>query len=267
MKMILIVMGVSGSGKSTVGQMLGGKLQWSFEDGDDYHPPSNKTKMSSGIPLDDTDRHTWDSINGLITILAIHLYRWQKSNQHGIIVCSALKRKYRQVLLFGAKANYSDTNTEVSLSSDLKNKHTQDIGTDSKSHIEFEQLLTSTEDRHPYQSMSTPTSCIEDVPSTSPSQREEHHLVHNEDSCSPTGQEQHLVLFIHLSGTMELISSRLGQRKGHFFNPGLLHSQFDTLEELGSDEGGLVVEVSKSLDSVVSQIETHVRSLLSMPNS
>ncbi|XP_041463805.1 probable gluconokinase isoform X1 [Lytechinus variegatus] len=258
--MILIVMGVSGSGKSTVGKMLGGKLQWAFEDGDDYHPPSNKTKMSSGIPLDDMDRYQW-----LLNLNSV-IQKWQKSNQHGIIVCSALKRKYRQVLLFGAKAKYSDTNTEVSLSSALNNKHTQDIRTDSKSDIKFEQLLTSTEDRHPYQSRSTPTSFVEDVPSTSPSQREEH-LVHNKDSCSPTGQEKHQVLFIHLNGTMELISSRLGQRKGHFFNPGLLHSQFDTLEDLGADEDGLVVDISKSLDSVVSQIETHVLSLLSLPIS
>ncbi|XP_011666305.2 probable gluconokinase [Strongylocentrotus purpuratus] len=262
--MILILMGVSGSGKSTIGHMLAEKLQWTFEDGDDYHPPSNKTKMSSGVPLDDTDRHQW-----LLNLNSI-IQRWQRSNQHGIIVCSALKLKYRQVLLSGRSAKYFDT--DVSSSSNFKQRHSQDVRTDSTSemestHTEVDQLQVGKQEDHlPHQSLSTQTASVQDVATTLHRQQEEHHYIaKDDDCCGLTGCKPPLVLFVHLKSTMELISSRLSERKGHFFNPGLLQSQFDTLEELGADEDGLVVDVSNSLDSVVSQIRDHVLTSLSEP--
>eukprot|EP00057_Strongylocentrotus_purpuratus_P011831 XP_011666305.1 PREDICTED: probable gluconokinase [Strongylocentrotus purpuratus] len=260
--MILILMGVSGSGKSTIGHMLAEKLQWTFEDGDDYHPPSNKTKMSSGVPLDDTDRHQW-----LLNLNSV-IQRWQRSNQHGIIVCSALKLKYRQVLLSGCSAKYFDT--DVSSSSNFQQRQSPDIRTESPSkseptHTEVEQLqIRKQEDCHPHQNLSTQTASDQDVAATLPRQQEDHHhIAKDNDGCCHTGRKPPRVLFVHLKSTMELISSRLSERKGHFFNPGLLQSQFDTLEELGADEDGLVVDVSNSLDSVVSKIRDHVLPLLS----
>jgi len=93
--MILIVAGVSGSGKTTVGAMLAGRLQWRFADGDAFHPPANIAKMHAGIPLTDEDRRPW-----LRTIAA-----WMDERiAHGesaVMTCSALKCAYRDALLDG----------------------------------------------------------------------------------------------------------------------------------------------------------------------
>ena len=88
-------MGVSGSGKTTVGQALAQKLGWDFFDADDFHPPANITKMASGIPLSDSDRAPW--------LAALHdqLCSTLKSNRHPVLACSALKEKYRAQLLDG----------------------------------------------------------------------------------------------------------------------------------------------------------------------
>lgn len=90
---IVVVMGVSGSGKTTVAAMLAGRLQWSFADGDDFHPPENIAKMHSGIPLDDDDRLPW------LQAIAGQIDRWQAERRNGVIVCSALKRRYRDIIL------------------------------------------------------------------------------------------------------------------------------------------------------------------------
>ncbi len=92
---IIILMGVSGCGKSTVGEALGKKLGWIFHDGDDFHPQANIDKMSNGIPLNDEDRQPWlDNIRDLINQ---HL----QSGESAIIACSALKESYRQRLKQG----------------------------------------------------------------------------------------------------------------------------------------------------------------------
>lgn len=88
-------MGVSGSGKTTVGEALAQKLGWDFFDADDFHPPENITKMINGIPLSDSDRAPW--LASLHQLLASTL----KSNRHPILACSALKEKYRAKLLNG----------------------------------------------------------------------------------------------------------------------------------------------------------------------
>ena len=87
---ILIVMGVSGSGKTTVAALLAGRLNWKFQEGDSLHPQANVGKMHRGIPLTDADRLPWlDSIAALID-------RWIAEDVSGIITCSALKRAYRE---------------------------------------------------------------------------------------------------------------------------------------------------------------------------
>ncbi len=85
----IVVMGVSGSGKSTVGAALAGRLRVAFEDADDLHPPANIAKMTRGEPLDDDDRWPW--LERIGQWLAEHA-------DGGVIACSALKRKYRDQL-------------------------------------------------------------------------------------------------------------------------------------------------------------------------
>ena len=89
---VLVVMGVSGSGKSTVGTLLAERLGWSFEEGDSLHPLANVEKMSAGIPLTDDDRWPWlakvaDWVDGQLD-----------AGKSGVIACSALKRSYRALI-------------------------------------------------------------------------------------------------------------------------------------------------------------------------
>jgi gluconokinase len=161
----LIVMGVSGSGKSTIAEKLAERLGWSYEDGDKFHPPSNVAKMSAGHPLTDADRWPW------LIAIAEEIDRVSRAGQHAVIACSALKRAYRDV------------------------------------------------------------------------------LVHGRDD----------VRIIFLKGTQALIASRLTQRKGHFMPPGLLESQFETLEPPGADENALTVSIDAPVDAIVDDIVRQLR--------
>jgi len=89
----VIVMGVSGSGKSTIASMLAHKLGWTYEDGDWFHPKSNVDKMHAGQPLTDEDRKPW------LEAIARHIDALRKDGAHAVIACSALKRAYRDVLV------------------------------------------------------------------------------------------------------------------------------------------------------------------------
>jgi len=91
--MVILIMGVSGSGKTTIGQMLGSQLGWPFVDGDSLHSPANIAKMAAGIPLTDEDRAPW--------LQSIHdqMESWRSERKSGIIASSALKEKYRQTLI------------------------------------------------------------------------------------------------------------------------------------------------------------------------
>jgi gluconokinase len=89
---IIVVMGVSGCGKTAVGQALSASLGWRFLDGDDYHPASNVEKMRAGIPLNDDDRWPW--LDGLADRLRAIAGR----GEHAVLACSALKQRYRDRL-------------------------------------------------------------------------------------------------------------------------------------------------------------------------
>jgi gluconokinase len=153
----LIVMGVSGSGKSTIAEKLAQRLSWTYEDGDRFHPASNVAKMSAGHPLTDEDRWPW------LQAIADEIDRVCKASEHVVIACSALKRSYRDVLVHGRR--------------DIR--------------------------------------------------------------------------IVYLNGTQELIAGRLAQRKGHFMPPGLLVSQFKTLEPPGADENPVIVSIDASVEEIV----------------
>jgi carbohydrate kinase (thermoresistant glucokinase family) len=146
----IVVMGVSGCGKSTIGIEMAARLGWPFEEGDRYHLPASIEKMSAGIPLEDADRWPW--LEKLAAVMGEH----QAAGRSSLIACSALKRAYRDVLRTGAPR----------------------------------------------------------------------------------------VRFLHLHGAREVLQARLDARKGHFFPPELLASQYATLELLAVDEDGLVVDVA-----------------------
>jgi gluconokinase len=90
--MFVIVMGVSGSGKTTVGELLAARMGWPFYDGDKFHPAENVAKMAAGTPLDDADRAGW------LAVLAGMIRAGMARGESGVIACSALKERYRASL-------------------------------------------------------------------------------------------------------------------------------------------------------------------------
>jgi gluconokinase len=149
-------MGVSGSGKTTVGTLLAAELGWEFLEADDFHPPANIDKMRHGEPLDDADRDPW------LSAIAKALDARVRSGRHAVLACSALKHAYRK---------------RLRVSRDVR--------------------------------------------------------------------------FVYLKGSFEEIEERLGDRRGHFFSPDLLQSQFEALEE---PSDALVVDISNPPEVIVSQI-------------
>jgi gluconokinase len=92
---VLVIMGVSGSGKTTVGKLLAERLGWHYQEGDALHPPENVAKMSAGTPLSDADRTPW------LRLIAKRIDAWRSSGEAGVVTCSALKRAYRDILVHG----------------------------------------------------------------------------------------------------------------------------------------------------------------------
>ena len=92
---VLVLMGVSGCGKTTTGALLAGRLGWSFRDADSFHPPQNIEKMSRGTPLTDEDRAPW------LSAIAAWIDGRLAAGERGIVSCSALKRAYRDAILGG----------------------------------------------------------------------------------------------------------------------------------------------------------------------
>lgn len=96
--MIVVLMGVTGSGKSTIGTLLAERTCAVFADADDYHPAANKEKMAAGHPLNDDDRQPWlETLNRLMR-------GWFEAGKNGVLACSALKERYRATLAEGMPA-------------------------------------------------------------------------------------------------------------------------------------------------------------------
>lgn len=90
---VIIIIGVSGSGKTTIGRLLSGELGWQYYEGDNFHPPANIEKLKSGVPLDDADRKPWlESLRDLIR-------NCLEQGDSAVVACSALKQRYRDFLL------------------------------------------------------------------------------------------------------------------------------------------------------------------------
>src|SRR5580704_16466562 len=98
--MIVVVMGVTGSGKTTIGSLLAKKLGWDFADADDFHSAANKEKIKHGIPLTDADRAPW--------LAALHEQTtlWISRRRSTVLACSALKQSYRQDLWTGPEVKF-----------------------------------------------------------------------------------------------------------------------------------------------------------------
>jgi len=91
--MIIIIIGVSGSGKTTIAKLLADSLHWTFSDADDFHSPENVEKMRRGISLSEADRTPW------LQDLQTAIKQWLQENQNVVLACSALRESYRQILV------------------------------------------------------------------------------------------------------------------------------------------------------------------------
>jgi gluconokinase len=97
---VIILMGVSGVGKTTVGQLLASPLKWEFADADDYHSAINIEKMRQGIPLTDADRAPW------LETLRARITAWIAAGKNAVLACSALKRAYREELQIAPEVQF-----------------------------------------------------------------------------------------------------------------------------------------------------------------
>jgi gluconokinase len=98
--MIVIVMGIVGAGKTTVGRLLSEQLGWEFADADDFHSPTNVEKIRHGVALSDDDRQPW------LERLGAAISRWIAERRNVVLACSALKRTYRQQLELGPEVRF-----------------------------------------------------------------------------------------------------------------------------------------------------------------
>ncbi|MGY0487542.1 gluconokinase [Streptomyces sp. WG-D5] len=151
---VVVVMGVAGTGKTTIGPLLAERLGVPYAEGDDFHPEANIEKMTAGTPLTDEDRWPW--------LDAIGRWAHGRAGLGGVVSSSALKRSYRDRL----RAEAPDA------------------------------------------------------------------------------------VFVHLTGSRELIADRMGHREGHFMPTSLLDSQFATLQPLAADEAGVAVDVAGSPEEI-----------------
>lgn len=90
---VVVIMGVAGSGKTTVGELLARELHWSFRDADEFHPAENIAKMAAGVPLNDEDRAPW------LAAIAAYVRSSLERNEPAVVTCSALKERYREAIV------------------------------------------------------------------------------------------------------------------------------------------------------------------------
>ncbi|MDZ7967626.1 MAG: gluconokinase [Nostoc sp. DedSLP03] len=107
--MIIIVMGVSGSGKTTIGKLLANSLEWEFSDADTFHSPENVEKMRRGIPLSEEDRIPW------LQDLQTAIKHWLQENKNVVLACSALKNSYRQFLVVDSDSSANAKGERIKL--------------------------------------------------------------------------------------------------------------------------------------------------------
>lgn len=100
-RMIIILMGVAGAGKTTIGTLLAAELHWKFADADDFHPASNVEKIRVGVPLTDDDRRPW------LDRLRTEITHWIDAGQNVVLACSALKSSYRAILQVGPEVRFA----------------------------------------------------------------------------------------------------------------------------------------------------------------
>ena len=161
----VVVMGVSGAGKSTIGTLVADAMNFPFVDADSLHPLANIRKMASGTPLNDDDRWPWLDLVG---------HELATTKTRGVVVaCSALKRRYRDAI----RAKAPDT------------------------------------------------------------------------------------IFLHLDGSLEVLSSRLEGRSGHFMPPKLLESQLEALEPMEADESAVVIDVAASMAEILERAVAGIREI------
>jgi gluconokinase len=98
--LIVVVMGVTGAGKTTIGRLLAAQLGWPFADADQFHPQANVEKMSRGITLTDADREPW------LAAMRSAIQQWISRNESAVLACSALKRSYRSELMVGPEVRF-----------------------------------------------------------------------------------------------------------------------------------------------------------------
>lgn len=98
--MIVVVMGVTGAGKTTIGRLLAAQLGWPFADADQFHPQANVEKMSRGITLTDADREPW------LAAMRSAIQQWISRNENAVLACSALKKSYRSELMVGPEVRF-----------------------------------------------------------------------------------------------------------------------------------------------------------------
>ena len=162
---VVVVMGVAGTGKTTIGPLLAARLGVPYAEGDDFHPPANIAKMTAGTPLTDEDRWPWlDAIGG---------WAHGRAGLGGVVSSSALKRSYRDRLRAAAPG----------------------------------------------------------------------------------------VVFVHLTGSRELIEDRMSHRQGHFMPTALLDSQFATLQPLQPDEAGVAVDVAGTPEEITGRAADALKGL------
>lgn len=116
--MVIVIMGPTGSGKTTIGSLIAKRLGWEFVDADQFHSAANKAKMHAGIPLTDADRLPW------LTAIHDQIAKWLALKQNVVLACSALKQSYRQLLWNGPEVQFVYLKGSYQLIAErLRNRH------------------------------------------------------------------------------------------------------------------------------------------------